>query len=61
VVQNVTSHKTKSFLGGSQSSYGSVLADLDAPDRPAAQLSDRGLDSDISVGEQLFINNDDHF
>ncbi len=59
VVQKINTHKTKYFLGGNDSSYGSALADLDAPDRAKADVSNRGLDSDISVGNGLFMDSND--
>jgi hypothetical protein len=59
VIQKVNTHKTNSFLGNSGKSYGSVLADLDAPDRPRASTSERGVDSDISVGQKLFMDVND--
>jgi hypothetical protein len=62
VVQKITTHKTKYFLGGNDSSYGSALADLDAPDRDQnrAKQSERGLDSEISVGHGLFMDSNDN-
>jgi hypothetical protein len=63
VTQKVNTHKTRYFLGGNDTSYGSVLADLDAPDREKkAKASERGLDSEISIGHGLFMDsNDDQF
>lgn len=63
VVQKINTHKTKAFLGGDDSSYGSALADLDAPDRAKADVSvsNRGLDSDISVGDRWFMDNNEQF
>jgi hypothetical protein len=62
VVQKITTHKTKYFLGGSGETHGSALADLDAPRNDKAQSENRGLDSEISVGHGLFMDsNDDQF
>ena len=62
VVQNIITHKTRYFLGGNDTSYGSALADLDAPDRKdsRAKQSQRGLDSEISVGHGLFMDSNDN-
>lgn len=62
VVQKVNTHKTKAFLGKDDSSYGSAIADLDAPaqDRSNANVGDRGLDSEISVGNGLFMDSNDN-
>jgi hypothetical protein len=47
----VNTHKTQYFLGAN-----SALGDLDAPDRPTASNSDRGVDSEISIGDRLYMN-----
>jgi hypothetical protein len=62
VVQKINTHQTKYFLGGNSSSYGSVLADLDAPERDKARAntSERGLDAEISVGHGLFLDSNDN-
>ena len=56
VISKVNTHKSQYFLGAN-----SALGDLDAPDRPAAQDRDRGIDSEVSVGDRLFMNNGDRF
>ena len=61
VVQKINTHQTKYFLGGNDTSYGSVLADLDAPEREnRATTSERGLESEISVGNGLFLDSNDN-
>jgi hypothetical protein len=61
VVQKINTHQTKYFLGGNDTSYGSVLADLDAPEREnRATSNERGLESEISVGNGLFLDSNDN-
>jgi hypothetical protein len=54
VTSKVNTHKSQYFLGAN-----SALGELDAPDRAPSKQSDRGIDSEISVGDRLFMNNND--
>jgi hypothetical protein len=56
VTSKVNTHKSQYFLGAN-----SALGELDAPDRQASKESDRGIDSEISVGDRLFMNNSNRF
>jgi hypothetical protein len=52
VTSKVNTHKSHYFLGAN-----SALGELDAPDRSVAKQSERGVDSEISIGDRLFMNN----
>lgn len=54
VTSKVNTHKSQYFLGAN-----SALGELDSPDRSVAKQSDRGIDSEISIGDRLFMNNSD--
>jgi hypothetical protein len=51
VTAKVNTHDSRNFLGKN-----SALADLDAPDRPTAKQSERGVDSEISIGDTFYMN-----
>ncbi len=66
VTTGVPNYNTKYFLGGNDQSYGSVLADLDAPKHVNTRVNTNGLDNDISVGSAArgffeYINSEDNF
>jgi hypothetical protein len=51
VSSKVNSHKSQFFLGAN-----SALGELDAPDSTVAKQSERGVDSEISIGDRLYMN-----
>jgi hypothetical protein len=52
VSSKVNTHKSQYFLGAN-----SALGELDAPDRAVTRQDERGVDSEISIGDSLFMNN----
>jgi hypothetical protein len=54
VSSKVNTHKSQYFLGAN-----SALGELDAPDRAVTKQDERGVDSEISIGDSLFMNRND--